>query len=231
MVAAGMSEWRPFTERDALDQALAEAVVTRLGEGIEARGSAYLVVSGGSTPVNLFSLLARAPIDWSRVTVMLADERWVSTGHEDSNERLVRHALLTAQATTAAFLSLVAVPDDALANLSLLSEQLSVIPQFDVVLLGMGEDAHTASLFPCAPELNTGLTTQDDVLITYPKYAPYQRVTLSKQRLLNTRCGMIHIVGEKKKAVFDAAVESGNELTHPINAVLGAAGFDCWWAP
>jgi 6-phosphogluconolactonase len=226
-----MSEWLPHADRETLDHALAETVAECLSTGIADRGSAYLVVSGGSTPANLFSLLARAPLDWSRVLVTLADERWVATDHKDSNERLVRETLLTGQASVASFLSLIAFPDDATRNLCEVSERLAALPEFDVVLLGMGEDAHTASLFPCAPELEQGLTTAESALITNPQHAPYQRISVSKRRLLSTRCGMVHIVGDNKKAVFEAASAVGDEITHPINAFLGPAGFDCWWAP
>ena len=231
MAAPGMPEWRPHADRETLDQALAETVADCLRAGIADRGNAYLVVSGGSTPANLFARLARASLDWSRVVITLADERWVATDHQDSNERLVRATLLTEQAKAAAFLSLVEIPNDAARNLSQVSERLAALPEFDVVLLGMGEDAHTASLFPCAHELERGLTTVESVLITHPQNAPYERISLSKQRLLRTRCGMIHIVGDKKKAVFEAASAVGDETTHPINAFLGPAGFDCWWAP
>ena len=231
MAAPGMPEWRAHADRETLDQALAETVADCLRAGIADRGNAYLVVSGGSTPANLFAKLARAPLDWSRVLVTLADERWVATDHEDSNERLVRETLLTEQAKAAAFLSLVQISNDASRNLSQVSERLAALPEFDVVLLGMGEDAHTASLFPCAPELERGLTTAQSILITHPKNAPYERISLSKQRLLRTRCGIIHIVGDKKKAVFEAASAVGDETTNPINAFLGPAGFDCWWAP
>jgi 6-phosphogluconolactonase len=95
----------------------------------------------------------------------------------------------------------------------------------------MGEDAHTASLFPCAAELAAGMTTDDDALITRPLSAPHTRVSLSKNRLLNTRHGMLHIVGEKKKSVLETALHSGDEMQYPISAFVGQSGFDCWWAP
>ena len=101
-----MSDWRPFSDRESLDQALAAYVVSRLQHGIAERGTAYLVVSGGSTPIHLFSILADAEVEWGRVVVLLADERWVPVGHEDSNERLVRETLLIGKAKPAQFFSL-----------------------------------------------------------------------------------------------------------------------------
>ena len=195
-----MSELREFDGRKSLDRALAAEVTLRLREGIEQRGSAYLVVSGGTTPVNLFSLLARTSIDWKRVMVVLADERCVSPHHEDSNERLVREMLLKDRASHAGFMSLIPTLGDVETNIASLSNSLAALPRFDFVLLGMGEDAHTASLFPCAPELMDGLTKTDSALITSPKMAVHKRVSLSKYRLKNTYHGIIYIVGSNKKA-------------------------------
>lgn len=226
-----MSEWYTFDDRETLDQALAEHVTSKLAQGISARGVAHLVVSGGSTPAALFSLLADADLAWQHVVVMLADDRWVPADHEDSNERLVRETLLTGRAKQAEFLSLLPTPDDEVANLAGLSTLLRSVPRFDVVLLGMGEDAHTASLFPCASALKEGLTTDAGALVTRPRSAPHQRVSLSRRRLEMTDCGVIHIVGQNKKSVLEAAIKSGDEMRHPISAFWGPSGFDCWWAP
>jgi 6-phosphogluconolactonase len=231
MAAAGMSDWRAFSDRESLDQALAVYVVSRLQQGIAERGTAYLVVSGGSTPVHLFSILAGADVEWSRVVVLLADERWVPVDHKDSNERLVRETLLTGKAKPAQFFSLLPTPDDETTDIAGLSTLLGSLPRFDVVLLGMGEDAHTASLFPCASALREGLTTQQGALMMRPRNAPHRRVSLSKQRLQATEHGVIHIVGEKKKAVLELARKSGDEMCYPISGFLGPAGFVCWWAP
>ena len=226
-----MSEWYTFDDRETLDQALAEHVKSKLAQGISARGVAHLVVSGGSTPAALFSLLADADLEWQHVVVMLADDRWVPADHEDSNERLVRETLFTGRAKQAQFLSLLPTPDDEVANLAGLSTVLRSVPRFDVVLLGMGEDAHTASLFPCASALKEGLTTDAGALVTRPRTAPHQRISMSRRRLEMTDCGVIHIVGQNKKSVLEAAIKSGDEMRHPISAFWGPSGFDCWWAP
>ena len=226
-----MSDWHAFPDRESLDEALAAYVVSRLQQGITERGTAHLVVSGGSTPINLFSILADADVEWGRVVVLLADERWVQVDHEDSNERLVRETLLTGKAKSAQFLSLLPTPDDEITNISGLSTLLRSLPRFDVVLLGMGEDAHTASLFPCSTALREGLTTEQGALITRPRNAPHQRVSMSKRRLQATEHGVIHIVGERKKTVLEMARKSEDETRYPISAFLGPVGFDCWWAP
>jgi 6-phosphogluconolactonase len=149
---------------------------------------------------------ARTAIDWDRVVVLLADERWVADDDKDRNERLVRETLLTQNASDAEFVSLIPASGEDDNDIASVLATLASLPEFDVVLLGMGEDAHTASLFPCAAELAAGMTTHDDALITRPLSAPHTRVSLSKNRLLNTRHGMLHIVGEKKKSVLEMAV-------------------------
>ena len=226
-----MSEIYPFNDRRELDAALASAVSECLQVAVASRGKAYLVVSGGSTPANLFTLLARTAIDWDRVVVLLADERWVADDDKDRNERLVRETLLTQNASDAEFVSLIPASGEDGNDIASVLARLASLPEFDVVLLGMGEDAHTASLFPCADELAAGMTTHDDALITRPLSAPHTRVSLSKNRLLNTRHGMLHIVGGKKKSVLEMALKSGNEMQYPISAFVGQSGFDCWWAP
>ena len=226
-----MSEWRTFTDREALDHSLAAHVVSKLALGIAARGTAYLVVSGGSTPVDLFSLLSASNLDWKNVVVLLADERCVPVDHQDRNERLVREVLLTGQAEQAQFLSLMPTPDDATVNIEGLSSLLASLPRFDVVLLGMGEDGHTASLFPCASALKDGLTTDEAALITRPKTAAHARVSMSRRRLQAADHGVIHITGEQKKTVLELASERDEEMRYPITAFLGSSGFDCWWAP
>ena len=230
-----MSDWHIFADRPALEAALAAEVATRLAQGIAQRGKAHLVVSGGSTPLQLFSLLSQTDIDWTKVVVLLADERWVDVEHDDSNERMVRSVLLSGRAADAEFFSLVPALDDAKVKVSSVSQALLSMPRFDVVILGMGEDAHTASLFPCSEEIAEGLKTDQGALITRPTTAPHQRISLSKQRLQNTEYGVVHIVGEKKRSVAEQAIRSSDELAYPVSAFIGedtgATGFDCWWAP
>ena len=225
-----MPEMLAFDDRGSLDEALATQVASWLEQGIAERGSGYLVVSGGSTPKPLFSLLSRKTIDWRRVVIMLADERWVPADHDDRNEQMVRSTLLQGPAAEADFLSLIPTPDDSIANVAGLSTLLGSLPTFDVVLLGMGEDAHTASLFPCASEIKEGLSTREGALMTCPKNAPHKRISLSKHRLQNTRHGVVHIVGERKKRVYEAACRSEDERLFPVYAFSVLPVFDCWWA-
>lgn len=226
-----MPEHRFDTPQD-LDAALAAAVTSRLEAAITARGHAYLVVSGGSTPRGFFTRLAKASLTWENVTILLADERWVPATHEDSNERMVRKHLLENRAHSAAFLSLVGGYPDEPANLSTVKQQLATMGTFDVVILGMGLDGHTASLFPDAPELAEALATSQDAIMTHPQNAPHSRVTLSRSRLGNTRFGVVHIVGQDKLSVLAEAQQINDCMAHPVVSFFeGDNPFEVYYAP
>jgi len=225
-----MSEHRYHTPAK-LDQALCDYISQQLGDAVAARSSASLVVSGGSTPKGLFQLLTKSELPWHCITVMLADERWVPTDHPDSNEKMVRELLLQGQASAATFISLVSDFPHEKQNLASVTANLEDLGTFDVVVLGMGGDMHTASLFPCSSELEEGLTTADSALMTHPTTAPHARISLSRQRLANTRHGLIHIVGDDKRAVLNSAI-GRSPLEAPIAAFASRdGGFDIWFAP
>ena len=145
-----------FENTSALDIELAEKVAALLAADIQARGKASLVVSGGRTPMGFFHLLSQQLLDWSSVTVTLADERWVDADHQDSNEKLVRENLLINEAHQAQFISLKSAAKNAVDAESECEQALASAGQFTVVILGMGDDGHTASLFPGTEALALG---------------------------------------------------------------------------
>ncbi len=221
-----------FDSVSALDKALADTVVSKLAQALDSRAHASLVVSGGSTPKGLFALLSEAALDWARVTVVLADERWVETDHDDANRRMVRESLLRGTASGATFISLADAYPDTGAALHDVERALANIDQFDVVILGMGLDGHTASLFPCSLELQEGLTTTAPALMTQPTTAPHKRISLSRKRLLATHYGVLHIVGNEKKQVLKDAQKLGLQTIKPAAGFIEPDGpFELWFAP
>jgi 6-phosphogluconolactonase len=227
-----MNEWRSFTDRAALDSALAAHIADALDADITRRGSAGLALSGGSTPKAMFRRLSQAPLDWSRVYITLVDERWVEPGHQDSNERLLRENLLRERASTANFIALKNREDNADDAVSDIAGSLTALPSpLTLVVLGMGGDGHTASWFPRAANLAELLDRrgEDRVAATDPVTAAHQRMTLTLPAVLDSGEIIIHITGEDKRELIAGAAE--HRL--PIAAVTEqtATPTTIWWAP
>ncbi len=208
--------------REALAEVLAKDTAAYLQQGIDTNGVATMVVSGGSTPVPFFQALRQCPLPWNKVTVLVADERWVSLGSDDSNEKLVRDHLHIEGMN---ILSLAPEAGESLdTGVIRLEEQLKALPKtLDVVILGMGEDGHTASLFPHHPQLKAGLELPGEVdclpIENSPKPPP-QRVTLTAKHLLACRNLILHITGDAKRAVYEQALACDNPHDLPISFFL-----------
>lgn len=230
----------------SLGDRLAADVGDFLQRAIAERGLASLMVSGGSTPHPFFAALSKRSLDWSRVTVGLVDERYVDADHADSNERLVRERLLTGEAANARFFGMyapggqeVALTESAQAFKELLAAQQG---RLDVVVLGMGGDAHTASLFPVHAGNREQLVraldldASDDALVCsmLPSEAPHQRISLTLKPIVESRHLLLHITGEDKQRVLIKALETGDTLKAPIASVFKAKRVDpaiVYWAP
>lgn len=210
-----------FDSSAELNQQFATRLCAILTDAIASRGQAYLVVSGGRTPQALFQQLSQSDLDWSKVTITLADDRFLPDSEADSNERLVKASLLQGNAAKARFISLYAPFATAELAVPALLERVVDLPTFDVVILGMGEDGHTASLFPCSKELGAGMAGDAPALLAVnPTTAPYQRISFSKPRLLDSRFLFLHLVGDSKLKVLEQAMASHDELAMPIRAFL-----------
>lgn len=218
-----MANFVEFSGAAALNQNFAGKIADALRQGIAANGKASLVVSGGRTPLDLFTQLTRQELDWSNVVITLADERWVSPDNSASNERLVRDNLLQGLAAAATFIGLkndAASPFD---GASATEIALQALPRpIDVVILGMGDDGHTASLFPGASNLLNALAldSQRACMGMTPLTAPLDRITLTLPLLLDSRSIYLHLMGEAKREVYERA-EKGTDVNEmPVRAVL-----------
>ncbi len=211
-----------YSSSAELAKALANEVGSKLQDGIAAHGSASLVVSGGSTPLRFFAELSEYDLDWAKVQVVLADERWVRSDHERSNAALVKQNLLRNHAGNALFAPLYSEKLTAESAAQELASALSEMDRpFDAVILGMGGDGHTASLFPDAPELGLALgDSADAAMVLTPASQPERRVSLTPQVLTNTEFLVLHIEGAEKRRVFERALQEGKEAELPVRAIL-----------
>ena len=211
-----------FDDRPTLDVSFAEKVAQILTASIAKKGKASIAVSGGSTPKGFFNALSHKEIAWDKVTITLADERWVDENSDASNTRLVKKNLLQNNASKANFLNFKIADKLNKATLEQLNKQAELLLSLDVLILGMGEDGHTASLFPCSEQINEALSlTNSDALISVqPKTAPHQRLTFSLAALLQSKNVFLHLCGESKKQVLKDALADDNALIMPIRAFL-----------
>ncbi|MDH3349865.1 MAG: 6-phosphogluconolactonase, partial [Desulfobulbaceae bacterium] len=206
-----------------------------LTKAVTQRGKASMAVSGGSTPKPLFQALAKKDLDWQNIHITLVDERWVPPDHPESNEKLVRDHLLQDKAAKALFTGLKTEHINAAASRKTTEEQLKTLPlPFDVVILGMGGDGHTASFFPNAPELPKALNPNSTNLcetIT-PPHAPHQRMTLTLPVLLKARHLILHITGTDKLTVLNNALTQQNAKQMPIYSVFDdGSSPSVYWCP
>ncbi len=212
-----------FSNLDALSLELAGQIAAAVSAGIAARGGASLIVSGGKSPIKLFEYLRARALDWSRVSVALADERWVDTTDPMSNEKLLRDVLLKEHAAAARFIGLKnASPTPDMGAVAAWETFARVPRPFDMVILGMGDDGHTASLFPASPNLTSALNLSavpGCVGMVSPS-APHARLSLNLSALLDARRIVILINGAQKWSTFTAASEQGPVAAMPVRAVL-----------
>ncbi|WP_058481098.1 6-phosphogluconolactonase [Legionella waltersii] len=227
-------QFHSFKTTEQLTQELSDSISTILLSAIRERGNAFMVVSGGKTPIDLFNALSQKELPWERVIITLADERCVDVQSPESNEHLVRNYLLQNKAKNANFISLFHADFVLSDHLQQLERTISQLPSFDVVVLGMGEDGHTASLFPCSNELLEGLTNdRQSVLLVHPQKAPFQRISLTKKRLLNSQNVFLHLVGQKKKLALQEFLLTNNPFERPIVSFLNdkMANVNIMYAP
>jgi 6-phosphogluconolactonase len=225
-------------DADALAAAVAARIANALDAALAARGTAVLALAGGRTSPPVFRRLAAQPRDWSRVTVLPSDERWVAHAHPDCNLRQMQEAFAGADGIR--WQALVpAAPQGAVdagfANAALAGHAEA----FDAVLLGMGADGHFGSLFPGAPNLAQALDPDSPdaaaaiVPDPMPAAGPHPRVSLTLARMLRARRVLLAITGADKRAVLERAQQAPQPLQYPVAALLHAAGahIEIHWSP
>lgn len=212
-----------YPDRDLLALALARRIVSDLRAALTRRDRAVLAVPGGTTPGPVFDLLGGQDLDWSRVTILPTDERWVPEGDPRSNARLIRGRLMTEAAAAATFVPLRAegeTPEDGLAAVD---TAVAALLPLDVLVLGMGADGHIASLFPGGDRLAEALAADAPaVLPMRAPAAPEPRMTLTLPVLRRAFAVHLLVTGAEKRAVLEGA-RGADPAALPVAAVLDIA--------
>lgn len=218
-----------YPDRDALMLDLADIIAGELTSALDHSDRASLCVPGGTTPGPIFDTLSGVHLAWDRVDILLNDERWVPESSERSNTALLKRRLVTGHAAGANLIPLhtdVPTPEEGLDGLMPAVE--AALP-LDVLVLGMGLDMHTASLFPGADQLDLGLCDDAPTLLAMrAPGAPEPRITLSAKALKSAVSTHVLITGAEKRDVLEKA-HKFSVLEAPITAFLREA--QVHWAP
>ena len=214
--------FQEYSDRKMLIIEVAQKIVGDLKTALLTQENVSFVVPGGTTPGPIFDILCTADIEWNRVHVMLSDERWVPDDNDRSNAKLLRDRLLVNRAAAAKFTPFY-VPDVEVAVACKdVSETLASEWPVSVLVLGMGADMHTASMFPQANGLGAALSANADALLPIQAEGQEQRVTLSAPVLNRAISKHIVIFGDDKRVALDVAKGSLPEVA-PVAAVLDGA--------
>ena len=224
-----------FSSKEQLDRSLSQRIAKIMSRALRDYSKGTLVVSGGRSPIGFFKLLSKTQIDWANIVVTLADDRWVDVSHKDSNERLVRDLMLRNHAENAKFVSLKTGDDSASDGAIELEHSFPKIISFSLVILGMGADGHTASIFPNTDSLRDGidLNSSKQFIASKPADAPHMRISMTARRLLAADEIIIHITGDEKRKVLDKALAGTDAAEIPVRIILNQAKVPVtvFWSP
>ncbi|NWG91731.1 MAG: 6-phosphogluconolactonase [Parvularculaceae bacterium] len=225
-----------FASRAFMAERVADLVELAILSASVTDGAGEVAVSGGSTPMAMYAALARRDLNWRRHRMTLVDERWVPLSHPRSNESAIRRAFAPAAGVRIDGLyNGAATPEAGLSD----AEARIVRRQkdFDAVILGMGDDGHTASWFPRAEGLDAAISGDAPVAaIRAAKSAAagdeVDRLTLTLSAIRGARVIILMIAGDGKRATFEDASGPGPVEDMPVRAILRARP-DLWvcWAP
>lgn len=220
-------EFKEYADSEMMMMDLADCLAIELKNALLSHDRVSLAVPGGTTPGPIFDSLCAVDLGWDRVNVMLTDERWVPETSERSNTRLLRTRLLVEKAAAATYVPLYGDAPTPEEKLPMLADHIAPMLPINVMLLGMGADMHTASIFPQADQLDLALHGKDILVAMRAPGAPEPRITLSAAVLKGAMSRHIVIIGDEKRA----ALEKARYLT-PVEAPIAAvlAGSVVHWA-
>lgn len=234
--AAGAIDFQAHADASVWRAAAAGAIAHALRSALEETSRARLLVSGGTTPAPVYAALSELPLDWPHVDVGLVDERWLPPNDPDSNARVAYASLLTNEAARATFEPLVRLGDTF--ESAVAAANAVPLRRVDVAVLGMGEDGHTASLFPGADDLGHSLATQADYVGFHAGGCPGagawpMRISASPALLARSRTRILLLRGDAKRRVFERALDGADPRELPVRLLLAPAAspLQVHWCP
>ena len=208
-----------FKNKETLENELVNKIAVEITTAIKNNGDARILISGGSTPLHLYSLISNLHIDWKKVKVGLVDERFIDTNDQLSNEKQIRETLIQNQAKEAIFYSMIHNIDDEKINLKLVNDTyMPFNERIDFILLGMGNDGHTASIFPKDEASEKLLNSKElGIFSTKAPNYPYNRITCSKELIKKSNSTILYFTGDEKLKVMKNAEEKELPISFFIN--------------
>lgn len=231
-----MASWHVFETRDEMVASLAAAILARLSQACGKGRRASWAVSGGSTPAPLFNVIQKQSLAWDKVDVALVDERWVPLDHPRSNEAFVSANLIGGMAAAATLVGMKtdhAAPQEATGAVN--ARYGRICQPFDSILLGLGTDGHTASLFPGAKGLGAAFELMAQTCVAIAAVPSEvtgeetERMSLSARAIAESSHVALMITGIEKKQVLEGALQANTDL--PIARLHKVKPFDVYWAP
>lgn len=218
----GPLRWHALADAGALDGEAATRILAAAADAIDARGRFHVVLAGGSTPRGTYRTLRASGADWSRWHVWFGDERCVPSGATERNSRMAGDAWLDHVAIPANQIHAIPAERGPVAAARAYAERLRGVGPFDVVLLGLGADGHTASLFP-GHDWGAGADAPDVLAVHDAPKPPPQRVSLSAARLGRSRVVLFLVDAASKRDAL-ARWRAGDDL--PAAAIRPPGGVD-----
>jgi len=230
-----VAEFNEFKQRDDAAAMLARRIGERLRFAVYRRAAASMIVSGGAAPLPLFRALRLLPVPWYLVTIVPSDDRWGGpTNDDDRNEDAIRRELLSGEPGFARFVSLYRHDCAAADSLPALRASLAEVRRpFDSVVLGMGADGQTASLFPDSPDICQALHSDASCVVQEIPRFPNPRVSLTLRSLLDAHEINLLFFGAAKRAVYEESLRPGPIEECPVRALVrqDRVPVHVYWAP
>ena len=216
-----ISRWHQFETQEAINQATLNQILAAASEAIASRGRFSIVLAGGSTPKSVYVLLKNAQADWANWHVYHNDDRCLPVDHAERNSLMARTTWLNHVAIPANQIHDIPAELGNIEGAKAYANTLAGVPEFDLVLLGLGEDGHTASLFPNQPVDNSA----DAVPVFDAPKPPAERITISQQRLSNSKEVIFLVTGAGKQ---DAVNDWRSGIAIPATLITPKNGVDVY---